>query len=277
MNTNMQPVFLGHPGPFGDIIVCAPIAKEYADRGHKVYWPARVEYLDLLDRFNYVSPLPLPHMCLIQEKWASPREAQNLSDILMSQSICSEMGGKYLHVGDRFVDGQSPLPSDKDGKPLPPNTSDLSLSLREGETIEEKKYRISEVDFEKKYTLNWKRDKDKENKLFDLVVSSDNYVFGHLLQSDSTHSSLPSEETRELVEARIIEGYTILDWYKVIVNAKAVYCIESSFQCFVDGIRDQVKNKYLLSTKEGITTTTSRDWDRKFMGVHRRIYDGKGI
>ena len=53
----MKSVFIGHPGPYGDIIVCAPIAKNYFDRGYKVYWPARAEYLDLLSRFDYVVPV----------------------------------------------------------------------------------------------------------------------------------------------------------------------------------------------------------------------------
>ena len=36
------------PGAFGDIIVCAPIAKAYSDAGYDVYWPVRKQFLDMV-------------------------------------------------------------------------------------------------------------------------------------------------------------------------------------------------------------------------------------
>lgn len=241
----MSSVFIGHPGPYGDIIICAPIAKDYADRGFKVYWPVRVEYLDLVSRFDYVTPIPLPEINLINK--FGDREDKNMSDILMGQSICKEMNSTYLHVGDRFVDGITPFATPR----------------LFGETIEEKKYRISEVDFSKKHELVWRRDKQKEDELYNIVVSKEPYVFAHLDQSDGTSVDLPVED-QNVVKCVPIEGYNILDWYKVIMNAQEIYCIESSLHCFVDGLGDRVKSvKYLLSAKKGVSTTKSSSWNKK--------------
>jgi hypothetical protein len=246
----MSSVFLGHPGPYGDIIVCAPIAKDYADRGFKVYWPIRVEYLDLVSRFDYVTPIPLPEIKLVNQ--FGDREDKNMSDILMGQSICKEMNSTYLHVGDRFVDGVTPFATPR-------------LAT---ETIEEKKYRIAEVDFSKKYELVWRRDKQKEDELYNIVVSKEPYVFAHLDQSDGSTAALPDKELN-VVKCEPIEGYNILDWYKIIIQASTIYCIESSLQCFVDGVGDKIEdNKKFLLSKADVFTTNSENWNKIYNGFN---------
>ena len=245
-------VFIGHPGAFGDIIVCAPIAQEYAERGYEVYWPVGVEHLSLVEKFPYVTPIPLPNIKLVSHELEN--EAVYSSRILMGQDLARQMGAEYLHLGDRFVDGRSMFPT--------PNM--------DGETTEEKKYRMAGVDFSRKYRLEWGRDKEKENRLYELVVDSDNYVFCHLNQSDGNRGKLLEEESRSIVECVPIEGYSILDWYKVIINAKAIYCIESSLQAFVDGIQAHTTSeRYILPISAGKHTTnhkmSSLYWKKKYI------------
>jgi hypothetical protein len=83
-------------------------------------------------------------------------------------------------------------------------------------------------------------------------------------QSDGTKGLLPERaKDKNIVECRVIEGYNILDWYKVIVNASEIYCIESSVGAFVDGLGDKVSSeKFLLSTKGNKFVTKSRGWIR---------------
>jgi len=248
----MNTVFIGHPGPYGDIIVCAPIAKEYADQGFEVYWPVRVEYLDLVSRFDYVTPIPLPEIKLVNQ--FGDREDKNMSDMLMGQSICSQMLGTYLHVGDRFVDGKTPY----------------ATPLLHGETHEEKKYRISNVDFSNKYNLIWTRDPRKENELYDMVVGKKPYIFAHIYGSQGDRGKVPSEETLPIVEASVISGYNILDWFKVIQNAERIYCTESSFQAFVDGASRFISaERFILPMHKGKHTTNHKTsekyWNKKYL------------
>jgi hypothetical protein len=243
----MKAIVLGHPGAFGDIIICAPIAKEYSTRGYKVYWPVGVEHLSLVEGFSYVHPIPLPSIKLIQ--YDNENESIYSSRVLMGQDIAKQMGVEYLNLGDRFVTPDNPYPT----------------PLLDGETVEEKKYRVAGVDFCNKHKLEWTRDTGKEDALFELVVKDEEYVFAHLNQSDGTDSSFPFESAETVVEGLPVENYNILDWYKVIINAQSVYCIESSFQCFIDGLGTQIQNKYLLSTKENKITTTATGWDTKYL------------
>ncbi len=234
-------IFIGQPGAFGDILICAPIAKYYADKGHDVYWPVGTEHLSLVKQFSYVTPIPLPKVALVAH--SDPREVLFISRIMMGQSLAEEMGATYLNLGDR-----------------PPS------SRLQDETVEEKKYRIAEVPFEEKYTLSWTRNKEKENSLFDLLAPSGEYTFAHLDQSDGTSADLEYKEGN-VVKCVPMEGYNILDWYKVIAQASRVYCIESSLQCFVDGLGEQIDDskKFLLS-KTHAFTTVSEKWNKIYNG-----------
>jgi hypothetical protein len=235
-------IVLGQPGGYGDLFFCAPIAKHYSDEGHEVFWPVGDEHLSIIEQFPYVTAMSLPDERLVEH--SDPREVQMISKVLMGMQLAQDMGAQYLNLADR------PVPTS-----MPEDT---------GETPEEKKYRVSNVSWEKKYTLEWRRDLEKENKLFDLVTDSKDYIFCHLDQSDGTKGLLPERaKDKNIVECRVIEGYNILDWYKVIVNASEIYCIESSVGAFVDGLGDKVSSeKFLLSTKGNKFVTKSRGWIR---------------
>jgi len=246
-------VFIGQPGGYGDIIVCAPIAKNYFDRGYKVYWPVRAEHLELLSRFDYVTPIPLPDFLVVDQ--FGDEENRNMSNILIGQNICSTMKDSiYLHVGDRFVDGKYPFAT--------PRLND--------ESIAEKKYRISGVDFREYYNLSWTRNKKKEQELYDLFVKEEKYVFTHLSNSRGLGAELPSSETLPVVEPSIIPGYCNLDWFKVIQNAERIYCTESSYQAFIDGaFRFMDSERFLLSLTPGIHLTnhkcSNNYWNKRYM------------
>ncbi len=153
-------IVLGQPGGYGDLFFCAPIAKHYSDEGHEVFWPVGDEHLSIIEQFPYVTAMSLPDERLVEH--SDPREVQMISKVLMGMQLAQDMGAQYLNLADR------PVPTS-----MPEDT---------GETPEEKKYRVSNVSWEKKYTLEWRRDLEKENKLFDLVTDSKDYIFCHLDQ-----------------------------------------------------------------------------------------------
>jgi len=236
-------VFIGQPGGFGDILVCAPIAKYYADQGHHVYWPVGTEHLSMVEQFPYVTPIPLPKVALVAH--SDPREVLFISRIMMGQSIAEDMGAIYLELGDR--------------PPTPRN---------DGETVEEKKYRVGNVPFEEKYNLVWDRNKPKEDSLCEYLEASGEYTFAHLDQSDGTSVPLSIKEDN-IVKCVPVEGYNILDWYKVITQASTIYCVESSLQCFVDGLNDKIDSstRFLLS-RDNSFTTVSKNWNKVYNGCN---------
>ena len=42
-------------GAYGDLFVCAPIAKFYSDIGYQVFWPVQPRFLSIIQKFNYVT------------------------------------------------------------------------------------------------------------------------------------------------------------------------------------------------------------------------------
>lgn len=209
------------PGAYGDIFVCAPIAKIYHDNGYEVHWPVTKKFISLLERFSYVVPILLRDEVL-HEDWLR-------SDVLKCLEYCNTMNfDTILNLADR-----GPHP-----------TAETS-----NENFELCKYRLSSIPIEYKHSLTWNRDEDKEKKLFDLVVKDADYALVHLNSSRGDRADLPKHINIPIVEVSEIPGFDIFDWYRVIINAKQIYCIESAIHQFMDGFVGEIKDipKYLLS------------------------------
>lgn len=217
----MKKCLLIQPGAYGDIFVCAPIAKIYHDNGYKVYWPTTQKFQPLIERFNYVEHV------LLEDASLDP-------DWLRSDVI------KCLSYLER-------------------NSFDVVLNLADrgphltaeqfGENFELCKYRLSQIPIEYKHNLGWVRNEQKESELYDKVVKDDKYAVVHLNSSRGDRAALPENFSIPVVEVTEIPGYDICDWFKVIKNASEIYCVESAVHQFIDGTLEHTGHipKYLLS------------------------------
>jgi hypothetical protein len=231
------------PGAFGDILVCAPIAKIYYDNGYKVYWPTTLKYKSLIDRLPYAEHIMLDDRS-IHPDWLRS-DVQKALEILDNKEI-----DVILNLADR---GPHPMAN------------------RNDENFEECKYRLSNIPINYKHTLSWSRDLKKEDALYSKIVNgSEEYVFCHLESSRGDKAALPDSINEKIIEAKELEGYSIYDWYKVIVNANKIFCVESAFHQFIDGFINDIKDKpkYILSRStldKGDTYTYSPYWDKKYV------------
>lgn len=225
------------PGAFGDIIICAPIAKWYADAGYDVYWPAREKFLHkMIEPLGYVHPILLDERVL-HEDWLR-------SDVIK----CLEIAGQYdyvLNLADRGPHPTAELP---------------------GEGFEKAKYRIANVPFEEKYTFMWNRDHVKENYVYDLYVNlpgHEKYAFVHNTSSDLKIVDLPNIDLPVVICEDFNPDYNIYDWWKVIANAEEIYVTESSIWAFCDGILDDItENRYIIDRDMRGCNTVSSHWRR---------------
>ena len=219
----MPKLMIIQPGAFGDIIICAPIAKKYHDAGYDVYWPVRKPFLSVISKLDYVRPIELSDE-ILSDDWMR-------GDVGKSVQIYKEQNFDYaLNLADRGPHPTAELPE---------------------ETFDETKYRLANIPFEEKHKLEWVRDKEAEDRLFDLVVPSNDYILCHLNCAGPTGNdgsvSLPVMPSLSVVEVSEVGEYSIFDWYKVIKNAKEIYCLESSVQNFIDGVALELDcPKYLL-------------------------------
>lgn len=242
----MKKLLLIQPGAFGDIFVCAPIAKWYADRGYEIYWPVTTKFISTLEYFDYVKPILLSEESLHSD-WLR-------SDVMKVLPIVNSYD-KVLNLADRGPHLTAQLPT---------------------ENFEQCKYRLSEVPFSQKHNLVWKRNTEKELELMKLlnILENEDYALIHNIDSLNQSATLP-EISLKRVEIIPINGYNIFDWYTVIKNAKEIYVIESSVHQFIDGIATEVtENKYLLkrpAVPENCRFTVSSHWKLDYIGKNSTI------
>ena len=230
------------PGAYGDILICAPIAKIYYDNGYKIYWPTTKKFKSLIKKFQYVE-----HVLLDDE-------------ILDTDWLRSDVIKCLTYLKNNEID-------------LVLNLADRGphkTANKPNENFEQCKYRLSNIPIEYKHTLQWKRNIEKENKLYDKLINSDNYIFCHLTSSREDRAKLPIKFDGDIIEATEIDGFDITDWYKIIINAKMIFVVESSFHQFIDGFINDVTNipKYILSRStlnSGETYTYSLYWNKKYI------------
>tara|TARA_R100000805_G_C3612901_1_gene113799 strand:- start:665 stop:1387 length:723 start_codon:yes stop_codon:yes gene_type:complete len=235
-------LLLIQPGAFGDLFICAPIAKHYADLGHEVIWPTTKKYANIIGLFSYVTHLELDERELHSD-WLRSDTMKTLELIPQIQPDL------ILNLADRGPHPTAELPWEK---------------------FEETKYRLAGLDFRLKHNLEWSRNIEKENEIYDHFVGDEkDYILAHLTSSNNDKAELPKNLNKKIIELQEFKDDNIVGWYKVIKNASAIYCVESSIHCFIDGFVKTLNcEKYLLSRptlQRGQTYTVSNYWEKKYL------------
>ena len=237
----MKNLLLVQPGAFGDIFLCAPIAKWYANKGYKIYWPVRKRFLSILSSLDYVNPIELREESLDSD-WLR-------SDVMKILPMIPEYD-KVINLADR---------------------GPHSIAQQLSENFEQCKYRLAEVPFSEKNNLSWERNLEKEENLFNLLGLSpkDHYAVVHKEDSSGEMAVVPPVNMK-VIEVKPIENYSIPDWFKVFGNASEIYCVESSIHQFLDGIIPHLTDKRFLLKRPSIAPnyrfTVSENWDLRFIG-----------
>jgi len=238
----MKKCLIIQPGAFGDLFISAPIAKYYSSLGYEVIWPTRKKFSRIINYFPYVTNIILDERVLDTD-WL---RSDVIKCLELSQSLNPDL---ILNLADRGPHPTAELPWEK---------------------FEQTKYRLAEIDFDIKHTLEWSRDIDKENEIYDNFVDDEaDYVVAHLESSNSDKAELPLALNKKVIEIQEFNDDNIVGWYKVIKNAQAIYCVESSVHCFIDGfVRDLDCDKYLLSRstlQQNQTYTVSNYWKKDYL------------
>ena len=243
----MKKLLLIQPGAFGDLFVCAPIARRYSKQGYTIDWPVREKFLPTLHYFDYVNPIQISEETF-DEDWLR-------SDVMKILPL-SKYYDKVINLADR-------------GPHL--------TAQRAWENFEQCKYRISKVPFGEKFNLEWTRNKKKEKQLFKLLGLSDGdeYAVVHRVDSANQVAEIPNINVK-IVEVLPIDGFNIPDWFLVFKNAKQIFCIESSVHQFMDGVGNQLPEERFLLKRPSVAPncrfTVSHNWKLDYIGHNSRIH-----
>lgn len=244
----MKKCLIVQPGAFGDLFVCAPIAKYYNDMGYKIIWPTTQKFSKIFKYFPYINHLTLSDEKL-HEDWLR-------SDVLKILKIIPDINPDIIiNLADRGPHPTQQMPT---------------------ENFEQCKYRLSQVPFGEKHKLSWTRNAIKEESLFKNLGlhTAEEYAVVHNSDSSGAKAPVPDLDIKQ-INVSPIDGYEIPDWFLVFDRAKEIYCTESSIHQFIDGAVNQINSKkYLLSrpnSRPGCRLTTSFNWDLTFVGYNSII------
>lgn len=95
------------------------------------------------------------------------------------------------------------------------------------------KYHLADVPVEEKWNLQWNRKKSKEDSLYDLIVGKKKYIVVH---DSGSYGRIPLniDSGFDVIVFSPIENYTVFDWYKVLMSAEEIHCVDSLLLNFVD-------------------------------------------
>lgn len=242
-------IVMVQPGKLGDILVLAPIAKHYNDMGYEVLWPVYEDFLTTLERFPYVTPISFGISLngYYNQKRLQFVENQNIhSSVEMFKNIYSYINEKKLEYIDPcfFIPGHDPESQ---------NYEKVKEYKKSGLNWIQLKYDLCNVPLEKRWNLEYSRDLDKEEKLFNIVNK-------YCIKQGYTHYSIVHTYDRNLlnnlevqneIPFSYIAGYTIFDWRKVLEESSELFCIDSSLANYVE-VSDFLneKKKHHIGTEE---------------------------
>jgi hypothetical protein len=218
----MKKVLIHQPYKYGDFIYTLAAAQKLTALGYEVHFPYCDHTADLIRSIENI----------------------NFFKIGATDYLASEI---YAKQNDCiFINCQFPLG--------PKSPSSLYL----GEMYnDERKYAYIEsilkcgLKHEDKYKLTWKRDLQKENKLISLLKLdlNEKYDICHLVRDSNAIQKLPFQPNYKMLHIDRIEGFSLFDWYPIIANAKRVFAVQSSAQCFIDCIKNHLNHNelYLLN------------------------------
>jgi hypothetical protein len=220
------------PGRLGDIFICLPIAKYYYDKGHKVVWPIFDKFVpmvrEVVDYVEFIGVTDDVYKCINESYQAVICEDCETIIDLAATFPGSCVTKQYVAEGDGF------------GK----------------EKFDEFKYKIAKVPFELKWNLEYKRNLEEEQKLYDLYVKQDQYDVACLDHSGG-RLDVKLESQYQLIE--INTKHNIFHWRKILENAQTIALVDSAIANFVEQLN--LPNKKILLRKNGHPIPTFKnDW-----------------
>ena len=115
------------------------------------------------------------------------------------------------------------------------------------------RYKLANVPLKERWNFSWNRDEKKEDNLLDFIKEFSKKKFGSETFS-ICHNYTNNENNvnfKNQINFAYIEGYEIFDWYKVLLEAENIACVDSSLCNFVEVLPQlKDKNKIYLGSEE---------------------------
>lgn len=211
----MRPCVIKQPAGIGDVFFCQKIARVMMQNGYQVIWPLRP---DIAWIGKYIKDIYFP----------------TTNDMFPGKDIYDRAAGGVIEPTGAFISLATADMTHNDGK------------------IMSSKYNMLDIDYQDwQDYFKFERDFDKENELYYNVLGLNDeseFVFiNNLYNTDIRDSELLSTDQFDLpvVELKIIDGFTLFDWCKVLERAKKIYTINTSINYIIE-VLDTSYDEYVI-------------------------------
>lgn len=208
-------VVINQPFGLGDFLFCIPIARDYIKEGYKVIWPVVPQYQNIGKHF--------PDITFINK--------DNLK-------IDIERKDEYELNGMRVI-------------PLRWSYELIKVPFRD---CMKSKYMMFGKDWKRWRESTWVRDTEKEDELFYKVLGlhdgAEYNLVNNMFRSDASGKALVNVVNGyKNIPLRNIEGFTLLDWGKVLENAMNIYTVSTSINYIIELLDLKAKEIHLYCRK----------------------------
>ena len=211
----MKKCIINQPFGIGDILFSEPIAQYYIDKGYEVIWPVEDSYFWIKDYMPWIHFVP-------RTSYKIDYEISKFTTI---------NGAEYIPL--RFA---NPIFRGLE----PHDYSDLKNCMVD-------KYRLLGLPEDLWRKLKWIRNKEKEDSLFNkLNLEGKRYNLRNInFGASGSKINIIIGNDLENVDMTFIEGYSMLDWAKVIEEAENIYTVSTSNLYMIETLNIKAKELHL--------------------------------
>lgn len=198
----------------GDILFIEPIYRHYHNRGFKVVAPVNKDHLWIAEYIPYVEFVDVNTYPYDRESPIQKEDGKMHVPLRFAHPLLRNYA---LHYGD---DRAHWMPD---------------------------KYEYLGLPVELWRTLSFKRNHEREQSLFDFLgLQGRKYNFvNENFGGSFERVTIQTKNDLEPVHLRKIEGFTMLDWGKVIENAENIFTAETSITYYIESLKTKAKEKHL--------------------------------
>ena len=211
----MKPCLIKQPAGIGDIFFCQKIARVMMQNRYQVIWPLRPDIHWIKD---YIKDIYFP----------------TIDDDFLGKDVYERGAGAVINENGAFISTATADMTHNDGKIMSSKYSMLGLDHSDWKDYF-------------KFERNFDKEDDLYYNVLDLKDDSEFVFINNLYITDIRDCELLSPENYDLpvVELKIMDGFTLFDWCKVLEKAKSVFTINTSINYLID-VLDTSYEKYVI-------------------------------
>jgi hypothetical protein len=218
----------------GDIIIALPIAKYYSDRGCDVFWPIDQRFeRSFRQAVDYVHFIPFKFEANAQGFIHNPME-------LLKKAGCERCVALYSYISGSNIANQA-----------------FFNSLK----FDEYKYAVAGVPFREKWNLSLHREPEREQRLYNELVTQEDYVVVHQQGSNfKAKFNVPAKYKQSQVIEISEKSDNIFDWLGILEKARLLIMIDSCFSNLVEQLGFENEKIFALRSDVRFTPVLRSNW-----------------